>query len=277
MSELRQRAEWLKHATGLLEGLLNAVEPHQLEAFHAYRAAHPGVSLAHVAAARDLLLLIVVALKTGDAEAWERLSLALAATLPEEPPVPSPFAPSTVGAAFAGVTSVAPGTTRVVDQTLTSAGALSGKKPVDSTMPAIAPPITAVTSPSGVPLEEPFEERAPASTSIDETVALSMSSDDLERELAAELGSPSARDLPGDAPESVLDIDKYAALCAWSQVSPARREALHRQYGLADEAERKLLDQHFESLFKEDARLRIAFAQRLNMHLKFLRAATPSP
>ena len=75
-----------------------------------------------------------------------------------------------------------------------------------------------------------------------------------------------------NVPQAVLDIDKYAVLCAWTEVHPDRRDALHQQYGLDDEDDRKALDDHFEQLFRQDARMRAAFAQRLRMHLKFLRA-----
>ncbi len=71
-------------------------------------------------------------------------------------------------------------------------------------------------------------------------------------------------------PSSVLDIEKYAVLCAWTEVHPERRKQLHAQYGLRDEAERVQLDAQFEILFKENRPFRSAFDRRLKMHLGFI-------
>jgi hypothetical protein len=71
-------------------------------------------------------------------------------------------------------------------------------------------------------------------------------------------------------PSSVLDIEKYAVLCAWTQVHSDRRPQLHEQYGLADEAARRELDARFAALFASNFKLKAAFDKRLQLHLRFL-------
>ena len=251
------RARWLAQATDLLEGLLNAFEPHQLEAFHAYRVKREDVSVGDVAAARQLLLTIVGALDGSQPGSWPHLAMALDATLPEEPPVPSPL--------------------RGAAATLAS-GSGAPSSPIDSTLPALAPPVQNVTAAMPVHVTQAraaTKAPPPPSGSIDETIAIGeMQALDL-----SDVGeAPSGPHVGGgttpmaDVPQAILDIDKYAVLCAWTEVHPDRREALHQQYGLEDEDDREALDAHFEQLFRQDARMRSAFAQRLRMHLKFLRA-----
>lgn len=256
------RARWLAQATDLLEGLLNAFEPHQLEAFHAYRVKREDVTVGDVAAARQLLLTIVGALDGSHPGSWPHIAMALDATLPEEAPVPSPLRgeaglPNGIGATMHSASGVSSG-------------------PIDSTMPAMAPPVRDVTAAMvEVTDARPASEASTSSGSIDVTIAIGeMQALDLSGvEGVASGPNPGGGTTPmTDVPQAVLDIDKYAVLCAWTEVHPDRRDALHQQYGLEDEDDRKALDDHFEQLFRQDARMRAAFAQRLRMHLKFLRA-----
>lgn len=71
--------------------------------------------------------------------------------------------------------------------------------------------------------------------------------------------------------EPSLDLDQYAVLCAWTEAHPERRASLHAQYGLADEAARRRLDEAYEERFRRDSALRVAFAQRTRMHLGWIR------
>jgi len=250
------RAHWLAQATDLLEGLLNASEPHQLEAFHAYRIKRQDVTVGDVAAARQLLLTIVGALDGTRPGSWPHIAMALDATLPEEPPVASPLR----GASAATLTTGTP------------------SSQVDSTMPAMAPPIREVTAAMQVQVTEArsTSDLPPPSESIDETIAIGeMQALDLSTAGDQPVSGPHAgggTTPMTDVPQAVLDIDKYAVLCAWTEVHPDRRQALHEQYGLSGEDDRRALDTHFEQLFRQDARMRAAFAQRLRLHLKFLRA-----
>jgi hypothetical protein len=100
---------------------------------------------------------------------------------------------------------------------------------------------------------------------VDSETLGSKTEPDMKREVVTST-RPSA-----GVPRAALDLDKYAVLCAWCEVHPERRESLHRQYGITDEAARAALDTRMETLFVEDVTLRGAFAQRLSMHLKFLR------
>ncbi len=72
-------------------------------------------------------------------------------------------------------------------------------------------------------------------------------------------------------PAKILDVDKYAVLCAWSEVHPDRRDEIHERYGVHDEDARRALDARMEQHFRADAALRAAFAQRLRLHLSYLR------
>lgn len=257
------RARWLAQATDLLEGLLNAFEPHQLEAFHAYRVKRDDVSVGDVAAARQLLLTIVGALDGSQPGSWPHIAMALDATLPEEMPVPSPLRGATAMPAGIGATMHS------------ASGVPSG--PIDSTMPAMAPPVRDVTTAMSVQVTDAraASDLPPSSGSIDETIAIGeMQALDLS-DVGEAVSGPHAgggTTPMTEVPQAILDIDKYAVLCAWTEVHPDRRDALHQQYGLDGEEDRKALDAHFEQLFRADARMRAAFAQRLRMHLKFLRA-----
>jgi hypothetical protein len=287
------RARWLAFATDLLEGLLNASEPHQLEAFHAYRIKRDDVSLADVAAVRQLLLTLVGTLDGSEPQHWQHIALALDAFLPEEPPVASPLAAGTVmdhtqqspGIARAMAIPTmrsdgaqAPGSTLAsplpgIETTQASPG-VSGL--VDSTMAAHAPPAPhVIVDQSSIHITS----AGPASTapvSVDETVTLGeLRNLDLDEPAADQApASMSERQTTATTPtpNAILDIDKYAVLCAWTELQPERRQALHDQYGLRTEDDRRALDQHFEQLFVKDVKLRTAFAQRLRMHMKFLRA-----
>jgi hypothetical protein len=72
-------------------------------------------------------------------------------------------------------------------------------------------------------------------------------------------------------PSVLTELDRYAVLCAWSEIHPERRPQLHRQFGLADEDDRAALDARMAAMFATDDELRAAFAQRLQMHLGHLR------
>jgi hypothetical protein len=75
----------------------------------------------------------------------------------------------------------------------------------------------------------------------------------------------------GKSPDSLLDIEKYAVLCAWTEVHPERRAALHAKYGVESEEARAALDRAFDARFAREPDVRAAFAQRLKLHLKWLR------
>ncbi len=135
----------------------------------------------------------------------------------------------------------------------------AASRPAGSTMPAVSPP-PAAPAPRGqrgtikMPIHMPGRVTAASA-------ALSQSS-------AAESQSRPASEAP---PSSALDVEKYAVLCAWTEMHPERRLQLHSQYGLDGEAARTALDARFEELFRENAQLRAAFQRRVELHLRFLR------
>lgn len=192
-----------KSALELVEGLLHAAEPHQLEAFKRHRISDPSVTLGDLKKARRLLLELVEALEHGSL----------------------------------------PGNSPSLDQTLQ----------------------TAKRDPAELSHTQASEtERRPSD--LDTTAPMT------PLESAPPPPGPSTGTAPSQGiPAKILDIDKYAVLCAWSEVHPDRRDAIHQRYGLTDEAARKALDARMEQHFRVDASLRAAFAQRLRLHLSYLR------
>lgn len=221
-----------------LQGLLLALEAPQREAFRRHWLSRGGTP-DDVLRARQLLMRILAAMQTGDPRLWAELALAHAAL---SPPAAPPASPDTVMTPDAR----------------------------DFTLPAVTEFRLALDldgeAPSSAPSSGP-----PPSGSVDETVALGVLS-------VADLGAvdapaPQTGTLKaGSSPNPVLDLEKYAVLCAWTELHPGRRPDLHRQYGLADEAARAELDRQFEARFRRDPSLRAAFTNRLAMHRRFVGA-----
>lgn len=209
--------------------------------------------------ARNLLKLIACTVERGDAAAWRRLALA--------------FDVVDIGGGLADTEPV------------------RAEGDVDSTMPAVpfVPPSVDDTVALGeirasdLAIEE-AEARAPAGS----TLLTGQAPVDSKGTVPIPVHMPAGVTASGEpstsgggtapihqpVPSSVLDIEKYAVLCAWTEKHPDRRPQLHAQYGLAGadggERERTALDSQFEALFRQDARLRSAFDKRLAMHLRFL-------
>lgn len=156
------------------------------------------------------------------------------------------------------------------------------EQPPEESLDHTAPLIKSVdiTLPAATELRPAPLSAAPPTVSMDGTFALGeISVDDLG---LAGLDPPSSHDarrspsgtlMTGQLPDEALDLEKYAILCAWTELHPERREALHAQYGIANEQARTDLDKRFEARFMKDPALRAAFAQRLKLHLKWLRQA----
>jgi hypothetical protein len=80
---------------------------------------------------------------------------------------------------------------------------------------------------------------------------------------------------PAPEPVAALDLSawttsRYAALCAACSIEPARAPETAREYGLADDGERRRLDDHFAELFDREPaeqeqweRLIVQFRERL--------------
>jgi len=230
----------LSQTATLLEALLRAAEPHQLEAFCSERIDDANVTLGDVTAARQLLLDVVRALQTGGPEAWRRVNRAH------------------VLAAAAGALELA------AESTLVS-------KTVDASQP-VTTKSSAADSMHRQRYDVPEDQDVPASSSLDETIPIGewQTIAISEAAAAAPPGSEPRTQPSGPTTQEPVDVDKYAVLCAWSQLYPDRRTSLNRQYGLEDESQRRALDERMESLFTQDLALRAAFAQRLQMHLRFL-------
>ena len=220
-----------------LQGLLLSLEPAQREAFRRHWLSRGGTP-DDVLRARELLLRILAAMQTGDHRLWTELALAHAAL---SPPVPRQPIPDTV---------VTPDAR-------------------DFTLPAVTEFRLALELDAEAPPRSPPASGPPPSASVDETVALGVLS-------VADLGvagapSPQTGTLrAGSSPHPVLELEKYAVLCVWTELHPERRHDLHQQYGLADEAARAQLDERFEARFRNDPTLRAAFANRLRMHRRFV-------
>lgn len=152
-------------------------------------------------------------------------------------------------------------------------------KPLDSTAPLIRS--VDITLPAATELRPAPLSAAPPTVSMDGTFAIGeVSIDDLglsdlgdieEGVTESTRRAPGGTLMTGKSPESALDVERYAILCAWTETHPERRHALHAQYGIAGEADRAALDRQFEAKFLRDPQLRAAFAQRLKLHLKWLR------
>jgi len=220
-----------------LQGLLLSVEAPQREAFRRNWLSRGGTP-DDVLRAREMLMHILGAMKTGDRRLWTELALAHAAITP---PAPAAQSPQTVATPDAK----------------------------DFTLPAVTEFRLALDLDDEPRSSDPPSD--PLSQSVDETVAFgNISVGDLE----VPSSTPQTGTLQsGASPDAILDLEKYAVLCAWTEVHPDRREDLHSQYGLADEAARTRLDQLFEARFRIDPYLRAAFANRVKMHLRFVGAA----
>ncbi len=227
-------AEALQTAMKALQGLLLSLEPPQREAFRRHWLSRGGTR-DDVLRARELLMRILAAMQTGDPRLWAELALAHAALSPAAPPTPSPDTVMTPDAR-------------------------------DFTLPAVTEFRLALDLDEAAPGSED-----PLSSTVDETVALGVLS--VPHLGVADAPAPQTGTLKaGSSPHPVLDLEKYAVLCAWTELHPQRRADLHRQYGLADEAARTQLDLQFAARFRQDPSLRAAFDNRLKMHRKFLAA-----
>jgi hypothetical protein len=246
-------ASWLSRATERLHGLLAARTPGQLAALG---TRCPEASAAELDKARELVKRVVSALDKGDVATWRRLALALDvadvgstarddepafrgpddATLPAGQPPPKDLDTVAGGAAMTGASMIG----------VSVAGA-----------PMTGAAVT--TLPSAVALQS-------ARASKGGTIKM--------QAIVAPPASAPDSSAPSSAPQSVLDIEKYAVLCAWIEVHPSRRQQLHQRYGLANEEDRARLDREFEALFQRDLRLRAAFDKRLREHLGFLRSGS---
>lgn len=237
-------AEALQTAMSALQGLLLAVAPPQREALRRHWLSRGGTAQ-DVTHARNLLIRIVHAMQTGDRRTWNDLARAHATLRPR------PLA-----------TGTSPETVMTPDAR-------------DFTLPAVTEFWAAVDLE-----EEPSPPSHPTSvaegppSSIDETIALGrafVDDDAIRRATRARprdtgtLHSNDRRDV-----DPLVELEKYAVLCAWTEAHPERRAQLHAQYGLADEAARTRLDAMFEGRFQGDPHLRKAFESRRRLHAKFI-------
>lgn len=261
--------KWLRDSSDWIHELLSADTVERRSRV----AGRAGVPAEDVAKARKLLKAVAATIASGDQTAWRRLAVA--------------YDVIDVGGAFVD---------EEPDRDL----------PVDSTMPAVLPmPAEAQVDP-GTSIDEtvtiddelrldldegPLHQRSAASAPAGSTLMegrappqahggtvqmpIHMPAQITPRSAAA--SSRQASSSHGGTtpmqpvPSSVLDIEKYAVLCAWTEVHPERREQLHQQYGLSGEAERRQLDERFQTLFTKNAQMRSAFDRRLQLHLGFLR------
>jgi hypothetical protein len=212
--------------------------------------------------ARKLLKTIAMVIETGDAAAWRRLAVAfdvvdVGGTFVDGEPTREGSIDSTMPAAqFAPAShsvdeTVALGEFRALEIDDTDVDAARG--PAGSTLIAGKAPPTGTRPTVPLPVHMPAGVTATGAPSHPDSMT----------------GGGTTPMSP--VPSSVLDVEKYAVLCAWTETHPERREQLHTQYGLQDEEERKRLDASFEALFAENLPLRSAFKKRLEMHLGFLR------
>lgn len=227
-------ASWLSRATERVHALLAARNDGELAALG---ARCPEASPAELKKVRALVKRIGRALDGGDGNEWRRLALALdvvevgGPARDDEPPMRG-----------------------VDDGTLPA-----GQAPPPEIAVAPAMPVTGETLVGAPATTQPSPVAAPGRATGNKGGTIRMQ--------AIATGTAA----PESAPSSVLDIEKYAVLCAWTEVHPQRREQLHRQYGLVSEDERARLDRDFAGLFQRDARMRAAFEKRLQLHLGFLR------
>ena len=230
-------SERLPEAMRVLQGLLLSREPRQREAFHQRYVVDGAGDGDEIERARRLLGWLLDTLTVSSRpERWRQLAAMLDAARLEQP------------------------SSSALDHTAPLI------KAVDITLPA-------ATELRFAPVSE-----APPTVSMDGTFAIGeVSVDDLGLGDIDDSMTDSVRRAPGGtlmtgkSPDSALDIEKYAILCAWTETHPERRDALHAQYGIAGERERATLDREFEARFMKDPQLRSAFAQRLKLHLKWLR------
>jgi hypothetical protein len=234
-------SERLEEAMRVLQGLLLSREPRQREAYRQRYVVDGSGSDDEIERARRLLGWLLDTLTSSSRpERWRQLAAMLDAARLEQP------------------------SARPLDHTAPLI------KAVDITLPAATElrPETFSTSPPTVSMDGTF---AIGEVSLDD-----LGLGDLGEDSVEDAATESARRAPGGtlmtgkSPESALDVEKYAILCAWTERHPERREALHAQYGITGENERAVLDREFEARFVRDPQLRAAFAQRLSLHLKWL-------
>lgn len=164
---------------------------------------------------------------------------------------------------------------RDIVDTLTLGGAArwqSLERALDTTL--VTPPPSAITA-AGVDTTLPVvtepsaTERKPptnADPDIDATLVIATEDHQEASTLRMRTGTKES-----GVPSALTELDRYAVLCAWSEIHPERRPQLHRQFGLADEDDRAALDARMAAMFATDEPLRAAFAQRLQLHLGHLR------
>lgn len=238
-------------------------------------ARRAGVPVEDVAKARKLLKAVAITIASGDAAAWRRLAVAYdvidvgGAFVDDEPDLEQPVdstLPVAQPAPAPPRSEPDPGTS--IDETVAIDEELrleldeppqhrsAASAPAGSTLLEGRAPAQARGGTVQMPIHMPAQV-TPASAAASAQPASS--------------GYDSGTTPMQSVPSSVLDVEKYAVLCAWTEAHPERREHLHQQYGLSGEAERRALDQRFQALFAKNRDMRSAFDKRLRLHLGFLR------
>ncbi|MEM9691245.1 MAG: hypothetical protein AAGA56_01750 [Myxococcota bacterium] len=67
-----------------------------------------------------------------------------------------------------------------------------------------------------------------------------------------------------------LDLDRYAALCAWTERHPDRRQTIHERHGIASETIRTAIDEAFRNLWVTDPEAEREFERRLAFNRTWL-------
>ncbi len=255
---------WLDGSVASLRTLLSGDLSHN----------HGGATKDQLHKARALLKATVAIIERGDAEAWRRLAVAadvleVSGALGDTEPAREGPVDSTMPALF----EAGPPPSQSVDETVALDDVQSIHIPDDDSQVPAGPTLVAGEAPAGVSGHgSSFAQstaRSPRQSNHTVPIPVHMPSG------VTASGTPSTDPSVGMAhPASsgaVLDVEKYAVLCAWTEARPDRRQHLHNQYGLQSEEERRQLDARFEELFKNNLQLRSTFERRLKMHLGFLR------
>ena len=237
-----------------------------------------GASSDDLMKARKLLKAIAVVIESGDAAAWRRLSIAydvvdVGGSLTDLEPEYDGDVDSTMPAAQFHPSSAPP--TRLSEHSVDETVALGEFHALDIDDDDFDPRAPAGSTLMTGTLPKSVQHKGDSRTvPIPVHMPAGVTASGVPSGPAISSGMQSSSTVPMTrVPSSVLDVEKYAVLRAWTQVHPERREQLHQQYGLSSEDERQQLDARFEALFARNLQLRSAFEKRLKMHLGFLQRA----
>ncbi len=263
--------KWLTDATDRARDLLLAASADKQAAL----ARRTGAAAGDILKARKLQKTIAATIARGDAASWRRLAIAfdvidIAGIVEDDEPSWSGSVDTTMPEATPMTTASkteARGSHHSIDETVTI-----GEMRIDlgevPTPPTPANPRAGATLAAGeVPPTAVTREHATVQLPIRMPAQVTPTSAAASSNAGLKGGTTPMEPVPS----SVLDIEKYAVLCAWTQVHPEKRDRLHQQYGLSTEDGRRELDERFAELFAKNARLKSVFEKRLRLHLGFLK------